>query len=85
MITETKVREYLWCNGDIDGYARSGRAEKNIVSDEEWAFIDEVVTKIRLIRNGLASQEFQKAHESDKACFDSEDTYKLLQTYEQKC
>jgi hypothetical protein len=85
MITEAKLKEYIWCRGDIDGYIRSGRVEKNIITDEDWKFIDEMITKIRLIRTGLAAKKFVENHEKEKRKFDSVQTYKLLQNFEQKC
>ncbi len=84
MITAAKVKEYIWCDGDIDGYSRSGRADGGIINDDEWRYIDQVLAKITLIRNGLASDDFQAIHEEDKKQFDSQESYELLKEYEAK-
>ena len=84
MITPDKVKEWTWCDGDIDGYTRSGRWEKNILSDEEWDFIDRMVSEIGLIRKGLVADSFKEAHEKKKERFDSMATYQILEQYESK-
>lgn len=84
MITKAKIIEYTDYDGDIDGYARFGRTKLNIITDEDWRIIDQMVTKIGLIRRGLTSREFEEVHEADKAMFDSPETYKILQEYEEK-
>lgn len=84
MITREKLKEYMWCDGDIDGYSRSGRVKKNIISSEEWRFLDETLAKMTVIRNELGSKEFVAAHDAEKSEFDSEETYELFREFERK-
>ena len=84
MITLDKVREYTWCDGDIDGYARSGRGKKNIISDEEWRFIDNVIFEIGLIKKVPVAETFIQNHERKKKEFESPAVYQLLVDYEFK-
>ena len=61
MITANKITIYEKFNGDIDGWARSGTKEQHeIINDGEWFLIDELVQDVRLIKNNLASSDFQK-------------------------
>lgn len=84
MITPEKIKEYTWCDGDIDGYSRSGRWEKEILTDEEWNFIDRMISEIGLIRKNLVSDSFRAKHEEQKERFDSIETYQILEQYEPK-
>ena len=84
MITLEKVKEYTWCDGDIDGYARSGREKKNIISEEEWCFIDKVISEIGLIRKVPVAEIFIRNHERKKKEFESPEVYQLLVDYELK-
>jgi hypothetical protein len=78
MITEAKINEYIRC------YKTSGRPHIKIINDQEWHFIDQMVSKIGLIRRGLASKDFEENHQDDLSKFDSPKTYKILQEYEQE-
>lgn len=84
MITPDTIKEYTWCDGDIDGYSRSGRWKKEILTDEEWNFIDRMISEIGLIRKNLVSEGFKEAHEKKKERFDSLETYQILEQYEPK-
>jgi len=84
MITPEKVNEWTWCDGDSDGYSRSGRWKKNILTEKEWNFIDRMVSEIGLIRKDLVADSFKEAHEKKKERFDSIETYELLRNYKPK-
>ena len=61
MITAKKITIYEEFNGDIDGWARSGTKEQHeVINDEEWFLIDELVQDLRLIKNNLTSSDFQR-------------------------
>ncbi|MGJ8654356.1 MAG: hypothetical protein ACSHX8_13940 [Opitutaceae bacterium] len=84
MITVEKLKEWTWCDGDSDGYSRSGRWKKNILTDEEWKFIDRMVSEIGLIKKNLVTESFKEAHEKKKDRFDSIETYEILKQYKPK-
>ena len=83
MITETKLKEYIWAEGDDDGYARSGR--KGPIEDSDWRLIDEFISQITMIRRGLVSGSFREEHERRVGQeFDKKTTYEILKEYERK-
>jgi hypothetical protein len=61
MITQDKLREYIWAGGDIDGYARSGR--RSDITDGDWFLIDGMLSAFSIIRRGLAADTFKKQHQ----------------------
>lgn len=81
MITQDKLREFIWAGGDIDGYARSGR--RSDITDVDWFLIDRMLSAITIIRRGLAADTFRKQHEDQvREAFDSMETYQMMQEYE---
>jgi len=81
MITQDKLREYIWAGGDIDGYARSGH--RSDITDGDWFLIDRMLSAISIIRRGLAADTFKKQHQDQvREAFDSMETYQALQNYE---
>ena len=83
MITRAKLKEYMWANGDIDGYARSGR--DGDISTEEWFAIDRLLSAITIIHRGLAAPEFKQKHQAEVAeFFDSDATYQQLVEFAKK-
>ena len=60
MITAKKISIYRKYDGDIDTWARfGGFKDKRIMSDHDWHDIDELQRRLRLIKNGLASEDFE--------------------------
>ena len=83
MITQDKLNEYIWANGDIDGYARSGRSSD--ITDAEWFFLDKMLSAIMMIRRGLVEDSFRQEHEQAvEQGFDSRATYDALCEFERK-
>jgi hypothetical protein len=83
MITKDKLREYIWADGDMDGYSRSRRCGP--ITDADWHFLDQMVSAIAMIRRGLVADSFQKDHDDTVSReFDSPSTYKILEEYEMK-
>ncbi len=83
MITKEKLEEYMWADGDIDGYCGSGR--KKPITDAESRFLDHMVTAITIIRRGLVVDSFRKEHdETVSREFDSRATYEEPVKYEMK-
>jgi hypothetical protein len=83
MITKKILEENIWAGGDIDGYSRSGRVSD--ITNEDWLFIDQVLSAITMIRRGLVSDSFRSEHEQTvKHEFDSHETYEFLRQYEMK-
>lgn len=61
MITLAKINIFKRYRGEIDNWARSGtKKEKIIMNDEDWYKINDFIQDLRIINNGLASQEFIK-------------------------
>jgi hypothetical protein len=81
MITEDKITEYIWCDGDIDAYRCSGRPQFKIINDQEWYLIDKIITRMRLISTGDAPKKYETELENDKAEIDSPKTYRILHEY----
>ena len=60
MITELKIKIYKKYKGDIDSWVRSGsKNEKLAINDNEWYLIDNFLQEIHLVKNELASKEFE--------------------------
>ena len=64
MINKQKIKIFKKYNGDIDGFSRFGKKkEKNIISDEEWNVIDNVLQDLKMIKNGLCSTDYKNKTE----------------------
>lgn len=60
MITEDKLKMYSRYDGDIDSWARtSSRKEKTLMNDKDWFAIESLLQDLKLVRNGLASEEYK--------------------------
>jgi hypothetical protein len=47
--------------GDIDGFARGGKAaEKDAIPDENWRCIDELLQEIFVLQKGLVTPEYRE-------------------------
>ncbi|MFC1498349.1 hypothetical protein ACFLS1_07770 [Verrucomicrobiota bacterium] len=85
MITEDKVNEYIRFDGDIDGWVRSKTCHDEVLTEDEWSFLDSMVSERTIIRKNLASPEFKDSHEEKiKTQFDCEATYNTLAAYENR-
>ena len=61
MISKQKLNIYNKYKGDIDAWSRSGsKKEKEVISDDEWFLIDELLQDLQLVEKGLASESFIK-------------------------
>jgi hypothetical protein len=61
MITQDKLSLYIKYNGDIDHWARNSIAkEQLIMSDADWYMIDSLLQDLYLVKQGMASAEFEK-------------------------
>lgn len=69
MITREKIAVYEKFDGDIDGRARCGtKMDHELITDDEWFLISNLVQRLKVVENGLASSEF------------AEETHKILKT-----
>jgi len=60
MITNEKLRIYERFNGDADEFSRwATPGERNLITDQEWNLIDELVQNVSIIQAGLASSGFE--------------------------
>jgi hypothetical protein len=61
VITNAKLDIYARYRGDADGWARSGTvSELQMLHDEEWYLIDELLSGIKAASSGLASDSFSQ-------------------------
>lgn len=61
MITSEKLDIYKRFDGDIDGFARGGsKKDCAKISDQEWTQIDRMVSALKIINEGLASESFKE-------------------------
>ena len=61
-ITIDKLMVYYKYSGDIDGFARVGRAdEKKSFGSGDWELIDVFIQDLELINKGLTSEKFTKS------------------------
>lgn len=59
MITVEKIKIFNSYGGDIDGLARNSRTnDHNLITDNEWALIDNFFQDIELINKRLAAQTY---------------------------
>lgn len=82
MITRDKLKIYKKYSGDIDGWARVGKkSELEIMSDDDWTLVDELLQNLELVEKGLASDSFksQTLDKLNSAC-DSEKTKQELKS-----
>jgi hypothetical protein len=60
MITINKINIYIKYTGEIDAFATIGTTEeKNIISDEDWMKIDNLLQDIKLLKRKLVSNELR--------------------------
>jgi hypothetical protein len=66
-LTLEQIRIYEACNGDIDGWSRSRHARENPSTGDNWQVIDELLMKLTIKAEGVASKRFISALEQDIA------------------
>lgn len=60
MITRDKLKIYKKYSADIDGWARVGKkSELEIMNDDDWTLIDELLQNLELVEKGLASDSIK--------------------------
>lgn len=79
MITLQKLNIYNKYSGDIDQFERMGiRKDHNIISEEEWFFLSNILQSLDMVKNKVISPEFSaKTIEKLKNSCDPE-VYQLL-------
>lgn len=59
-ITPDKLNVYNKYNGDIDAFAKAGLdKEKSQLTSTDWLTIEDFIQRIRLIENGMTSDDFK--------------------------
>ncbi|WP_149304152.1 hypothetical protein [Pareuzebyella sediminis] len=59
-ITKDKLKIYKKYSGNIDSWARSGkRKEHELMSDDDWHLIGELIQELELIEKGLVSEDYK--------------------------
>lgn len=60
MLTKEKLNIYRKYSGDIDSWARFGKKnELELINDDEWKLIDDLVQSLELIKNKATSEKFK--------------------------
>ena len=80
MITLRHIEIYKSYDGDGDGFVRCTTTEEKAVMDyKHWSLIESLIQDIRLIKNGLASEDYARAiYERLQENCDSEETIQEL-------
>jgi len=61
MITQAVLKVYTKYSGDGDAFSRVGtKKEREIFKDIDFYTIDDLIQDIKLINNGLASNDFKE-------------------------
>jgi hypothetical protein len=63
MITEEKLKIFLYYKGDVDAFGHGRRSDKRKVSDADFYLINNLLADIHLIKRGLASKEYAEETE----------------------
>jgi hypothetical protein len=58
MLTPEKFAIYQRFGGDLDARTRTAPDTRMLLSDEEWALIDDLRMQIAVVRSGRASADF---------------------------
>jgi hypothetical protein len=59
MITAVGVQIFLKYKGDDDAFSRSAtKSEREQLSNNDWHLIDQLLTRIAIVRDGLAANEY---------------------------
>lgn len=66
-LTLEQIRIYEECDGDADGWSRSRYATENPSSGDNWHIIDELLMKLTIKFEGVASESFVSDLERDIA------------------
>ncbi|EGK70060.1 hypothetical protein METUNv1_04028 [Methyloversatilis universalis FAM5] len=61
MLTRDKLDIYRRFNGDLDDRTRRAPDTRALISDEEWAMLDELHMQIRIAHAGQCSATFRTA------------------------
>ena len=80
MITRNKLKIFKKYSGDIDGWARFGnKSELELMSDDDWKLIDELLQSLESVKKGLVSKYFksQILNRLEEACDSKETRYEL--------
>ena len=75
MFTSENLGIYSRYKGDIDMWARIGKQkEQQVMTDDDWFFIDGFLQAIKLVNSGLASKEYAEELERrlEQNCADKE-------------
>lgn len=59
MITKEKIKIYEYCDGDVDKFSHASKSHKKIMSGDDFFLITRLIQDIVIVKNNLASKEFQ--------------------------
>ena len=76
MSTRDKIEINKYYGGDVDRFSHASRSHKQIMSDGDFFLITRIVQDLVVIKNGLASKEFQE--KVDKSLQDNCDNQKTI-------
>jgi len=79
-VSQEAIDVYVRCGGDPDYYCRSrNRRDEELISDDEWLVLDDLVQRLAIIQSGHAAAEFE--HETNQLlaqCPESSDARRKL-------
>jgi hypothetical protein len=79
MITKEKIEIYKYYVGDVDNFSHASKSHKKIISDEDFFLLTRLLQDIVIVRNGLATKEFQeRVEKSIQENCDNQATIDLL-------
>lgn len=86
MITKKKISIYMKYSGDIDAWARTmSKSSSANMNDNDWSLMNEFLQDFRIIKQGLASQEYvERFHKKLKESCDNEATIKQIKKLAEK-
>ena len=59
MITKAKLEIFEYYHFDIDAFGHGSKKHRQMMSEEEFVFLSNIIQDIKLIKNNLASKEFE--------------------------
>ena len=79
MITSKKIEIFKRYKGYYDGYHFQNNGQEQIILDDEWFLLGNLIQDLYMIRNNLSSKSFEKSVNEQllKNC-DSQETINLV-------
>ena len=76
MITKEKLEIYRYYDGDVDNFGRGPKSHKSVMNDNDFVLIQNLIQNLKIIKNKLASKEFEA--ETEKILFENCDEVETI-------